>query len=127
MNPFKTTKATKKAKKAKKAMRAVIALYTLRDLYDLRDGNSSHDQEDGQEGNSRGRRRFRVRPWRHESLRHNLHYNTLAEVDPEAFRDTFRMSPAAFELLLSKVEAQITKETTYMREAISAKHRLMVN
>ena len=79
--------------------------------------------------NHNTQRRFWVREIyqeREEKGEFNQLIKQMMERDPEYFRRCFRMSPDKFYELLTLVGPDITKQSTQMRDPISAEQRLAV-
>lgn len=75
------------------------------------------------------RKRVWVRPWIARRDMKGIHQNLLKELqyeDLECYKNYLRMDEATFKFVVSKVSGFITKQTTHLRNPISAEDRLMV-
>lgn len=72
------------------------------------------------------------RHWVHSTLQKRKQlgeFHTLInelDADAERFKQYFRVSREQFEIILSNIQEDITKQTTYWREPIGARERLAI-
>ena len=76
-------------------------------------------------GNPRKRRSVWTKEWLAARDQVSV-YKDIEEEDHEKFFNSFRMTKAQFEELLSSIEERIAKEPTVMRQPISAQTQLQV-
>jgi len=65
-------------------------------------------------------------PWISARCVHGAYHALMQELDQKSFHNFLRMNNSSFELLLSKIAAQITRQDTNMRLSIPPEERLAV-
>lgn len=89
----------------------------------LDDWSESEEEEEAEQD-----KRLWMKPWlqaRDDPRKENI-YKEIEALDETKFHQCFRMPPAVFDKLLEMVGPAITKQTTQLRQPISAKIRLQV-
>ena len=67
-----------------------------------------------------------TQPWISARCVHGAYHALMQELDHKSFHNFLRMNNSSFELLLSKIAAQITRQDTNMRLSIPPEERLAV-